>query len=207
MMKLILKISIFCCVIFSFGYSQNKQDKSIKNEAVATFAQGCFWHSELVFQSLVGVRDAVSGYAGGKSINPTYEEVSSGETGHAECVQVFYDPQKIAFKTLVMAYFFSMDPTKLNQQGNDIGTQYRSIVFYRNEEERKIIEEVIQSVNASKKFKSKIIAEILPFTAFYPAEKYHQEYIKNNPANPYVKNVCYPEYLHFRKTFKGVFKE
>src|SRR5258708_1323991 len=171
------------------------------NEAVADFAEGCFWHAEIVFQSLVGVRDAVSGYAGGTDKHPDYEKVCTGATGHAETVQVFYDPSKISYATLVAAFFASMDPTELNRQGPDEGTQYRSAVFYRTEDEKKTIDEEI--ARDSKKYRSKIVTQVLPFTSFYPAESYHQEYIKNHPGNPYVEHVSVPDWLEFKKTFKG----
>jgi len=171
-------------------------------EAIATFAEGCFWHTEIVFQSLEGVRDAVSGYAGGSDEHPDYEKVSTGETGHAETVNVYYDPTKISFQTLVKAFFASHDPTQMNGQGNDIGTQYRSIAFYRNEEERKIIEAEIRSLNDSKTYSSKIVTEVKPFTKFYPAEDYHQEYILHHPNNPYVRYVSIPDYEKFKKNFK-----
>ncbi|MFT3912181.1 MAG: peptide-methionine (S)-S-oxide reductase MsrA [Ferruginibacter sp.] len=177
-----------------------------KNEAVATFAEGCFWHAEIVFQSLVGVRDAVSGYAGGKDTDPTYESVASGETGHAETVNVYYDPSKISYETLVAAFFASMDPTTLNRQGNDAGTEYRSIAFYRNEKEKQIVEAEIARINASKKYASKVVTEVVPFTKFYPAEDYHQEYILNHPDNSYVQHVSMPDFIAFKKNFKGPFK-
>ncbi|HTI92517.1 MAG TPA: peptide-methionine (S)-S-oxide reductase MsrA [Puia sp.] len=176
-------------------------DKPTSNEAVAYFAEGCFWHAEIVFQSLVGVRDAVSGYAGGTDKHPDYERVCSGTTGHAETVQVFYDPSKISYATLVSAFFASMDPTELNRQGPDEGTQYRSAVFYRTDDEKKIIDEEI--ARDSKKYRSKIVTQVLPYTNFYPAESYHQEYIKNHPENPYVEHVSIPDWLEFKKTFKG----
>jgi peptide-methionine (S)-S-oxide reductase len=176
------------------------------NEQVAYFSEGCFWHAEIVFQSLAGVRDAVSGYAGGTDKHPDYEKVCTGSTGHAETVQVYYDPSKISFSTLVAAFFASVDPTELNYQGHDEGTQYRSIIFYRNDQEKKIIDDAIAQLTASKKYSSKIVTQVLPFTTFYPAEAYHQEYIKNNPNNPYVQNVSIPDYLEFRKIFKGPFK-
>ena len=180
--------------------------KAGKNEAVATFAEGCFWHAEIVFQSLVGVRDAVSGFAGGMDDHPSYEKVSGGKTGHAESVNVYYDPSVISYETLVAAFFASMDPTTLNRQGNDAGTEYRSIAFYRNDKEKKIIEAAIARINASKKYSSPVVTEVLPFTAFYPAEDYHQEYIKFHPENGYVQHVSIPDYLEFRKNFKGPFK-
>ena len=176
------------------------------NEAVAYFAEGCFWHTEIVFQSLVGVRDAVSGYSGGTDTHPDYEKVCTGNTGHAETVQVFYDPSKISYATLVRAFFASMDPTELDRQGPDEGTQYRSIAFYRNDQEKKIIEDEIARLTAAKKYPRKIVTEVQPFKTFYPAEAYHQEYIKNHPQNPYVQHVSIPDYLEFKKTFPGPFK-
>ena len=180
--------------------------KPSSNEAVATFAEGCFWHTEIVFQSLVGVRDAISGYAGGTDTNPDYEKVSSGETGHAESVQVYYDPSKISFETLVKAFFASHDPTELNRQGNDVGTQYRSIVFYRNDKEKQIIDSEMKRLVDEKKYSGKIVTEVKPFTKFYEAEDYHQEYILHHPQNPYVQNVSIPDFERFRKEFKGNFK-
>ena len=199
----------------SCGYSQNRNTKipvatstkAMPGEAVATFAEGCFWHTEIVFQSLAGVRDAVSGYAGGKTTNPTYEKVSGGNTGHAEAVNIYYDPKKISYSQLVSALFASMDPTTLNRQGNDAGTEYRSIAFYRNESEKNIINAEIKKVNDSKKYKNKVVTEVVPLTKFYEGEAYHQEYIFNNPVNSYVQNVSIPDYVHFRKTFKGPFKD
>jgi peptide-methionine (S)-S-oxide reductase len=183
-----------------------ESDKPSPGEAVADFSEGCFWHSEIVFQSLVGVRDAVSGYAGGTDKHPDYEKVCEGNTGHAETVQVYYDPSKISYATLVKAFFASMDPTEVNRQGNDVGTQYRSIAFYRNDQEKKIIEDEIARLTASKKYSRPIATQVLPYTAFYPAEDYHQEYIKNHPGNPYVQHVSIPDYLEFKKTFPGPYK-
>jgi peptide-methionine (S)-S-oxide reductase len=182
------------------------KEKPSANEAVATFSEGCFWHAEIVFQSLVGVRDAVSGYAGGTDTNPDYEKVSTGRTGHAETVQVYYDSSKISYETLVKALFASMDPTQLNRQGNDAGNEYRSIAFYRSEKEKQIIEAEIKRITDAKVYKSKIVTEVVPFTKFYPAEDYHQEYISHNPGNPYVQNVSIPDFLEFKREFKGNFK-
>src|SRR5579872_165845 len=175
------------------------------HEAVADFSEGCFWHAEIVFQSLVGVRDAVSGYAGGTDKHPTYEKVSTGTTGHAETVQVYYDPSRISYETLVKAFFASMDPTQLDRQGPDEGTQYRSIAFYRNDQEKKIIEAEIARLTASKKYSGKIVTQVVPFSSFYPAEAYHQEYIKNHPENPYVQHVSIPDWLEFKKENQAVF--
>jgi peptide-methionine (S)-S-oxide reductase len=182
-------------------------DKTPKaNEAVATFGEGCFWHTEIVFQSLKGVRDAVSGYAGGTTVNPDYETVCNGRTGHAEVVQVYYDPKVISFQTLVQAFFASHNPTTLNRQGNDVGEQYRSVAFYRNANEKATIVAEIEKVKQSGKYANKIVTQVVPFTKFYPAEEYHQEYIYNHPDNGYVQNVSIPDYLEFRKKFKADYK-
>ncbi len=178
----------------------------VPNEAVATFAEGCFWHAEIVFQSLVGVRDAVSGYSGGAAPNPSYEEVCTGRTGHAETVQVYYDPTKISYETLVKAYFSSLDPTEVDRQGPDRGTQYRSAIFYRTPQEKQIVETEIKRITDSKKYSDKIVTQVVPFAKFYPAEDYHQEYIHFHPENPYVQNVSIPDYLEFKKEFKGNYK-
>jgi peptide-methionine (S)-S-oxide reductase len=212
-MKAIIS-TIFSVIIFascaqpqsSAKIFAGSKEKASANEAVATFAEGCFWHTEIVFQSLNGVRDAVSGYAGGTDTNPDYEKVSSGETGHAESVQVYYDPSKISFETLVKAFFASHDPTEVNRQGNDVGTQYRSIAFYRNEKEKQIIEAEIKRITDEKKYSGKIATEVKSYAKFYPAEDYHQEYILHHPDNPYVQNVSIPDFQRFRKEFKGNFK-
>jgi len=201
--------------IASCADSQNAQLKipvgsttPIAGEAVATFAEGCFWHSELVFQSLVGVRDAVSGYSGGRNANPSYEDVCTGLTGHAECVQVYYDPTKISYETLVKAFFASMDPTQEDGQGPDRGSQYRSAAFYRNDSEKQIINAEIKRLTDTKKYSDKIVTQVVPFTKFYPAEAYHQEYIHFHPENPYVQNVSIRDFLEFKQSFKGAeFKE
>ena len=210
-MKNIIILSILVSLA-SCVKSQDKEQfpvgdkKPLPNEAVATFGEGCFWHTEIVFQSLAGVRDAVSGYSGGKMANPDYETVCSGRTGHAESVQVYYDPSKITYETLVKAFFASHDPTQLNKQGNDVGTQYRSIAFYRSEKEKATIEAEIERINSSKKYSKKVVTEVLPFDKFYPAEDYHQEYIHHHPNNGYVRNVSIPDYEEFRKEFKGNYK-
>ncbi len=214
-MKLLLTLLIVGNTFFSCAQSTQKtlkiptaeKQKPVANEAVATFAEGCFWHAEIVFQSLAGVRDAVSGYAGGTTTDPDYEKVASGQTGHAETVQVHYDPAKIRYETLVKAFFASQDPTTMNRQGNDVGTEYRSIAFYNNEKEKEIIESTIQSLTRAKVYDRKIVTQVVPLTKFYPAEDYHQEYISQNRDNPYVANVSIPDFLHFKATFKeGVFK-
>jgi len=211
----LISIVLFACILFTSCVQSQGNNKLVipvgstkpaGKESIATFAEGCFWHAEIVFQSLVGVRDAVSGYAGGTDTNPDYDKVSSGYTGHAETVQVYYDSSKISFKTLVDAFFASVDPTQLNRQGNDVGTEYRSIIFYRNADEKAIIDAAIKKLVDSKKYKSEIVTEVVPFKAFYPAEDYHQEFILNNPNNSYVRIVSIPEFVKFKAEFKGKFK-
>lgn len=214
-MKYLLLILMISASFFSCAQTNSQEVKipiGIKKkpsgkESVAYFAEGCFWHTEIVFQSLKGVRDAVSGYAGGTTKSPDYEEVSSGETGHAETVQVFYDSSQISYETLVKAFFASHDPTTLNRQGNDEGTQYRSIAFYSNDVERKIVEAEIQQLVSGKKYKDKIVTEVKPVDKFYPAEEYHQEYIYHHPENSYVQHVSIPDFVRFTKEFKGDFKQ
>ena len=157
-MKIFLTLLIAGTTLFSCAQSQKKtiiipvaeKRAASANEAVASFAEGCFWHAEIVFQSLVGVRDAISGYAGGTTTNPDYERVASGQTGHAETVQVHYDPTKVSYETLVKAFFASQDPTTMNRQGNDAGTEYRSIAFYNNEKEKQVIEAAIKKLTDAK---------------------------------------------------------
>ena len=213
-MKISIIALLFACSLLACAQQQpakisiplGDSKKPAGNEAVAYFAEGCFWHAEIVFQSLTGVRDAVSGYAGGNDSHPTYEKVASGETGHAETVAVYYDPAKISYETLVAAFFASQDPTTLNRQGNDEGTEYRSIAFYGNDAEKQVIEKTIKQLTDVKKYNSKIVTQVVPFKKFYPAEDYHQEYIVHNPENPYVQNVSIPDFLEFKKEFKGNFK-
>lgn len=177
-----------------------------KGQAVAVFAEGCFWCSEHVFESVVGVKEAVSGYAGGTVKNPTYEYVGSNRTGHAESVAVFYDPKVISFKELVNVFFASQDPTTPNQQGPDRGSSYRSIAFYKNAEEKKIIEDKIKELTAKKVFSAPIVTEVKPITDFYEAEAYHQDYVKNNPNQPYVRGVSTPRFNKFKSSYKGKLK-
>lgn len=210
-MKRLLFIFSAIFLAVSCGQTQNTiptkdPGKPSPNEQTAYFAEGCFWHAEIVFQSLLGVRDAISGFSGGSAPSPSYEDVCTGSTGHAETVKVLYDPSKVSFKTLVEAFFASVDPTQLNRQGNDVGTQYRSIIFYRNAEEKKIIDDEIAMLTSHHIFSGKIVTEVKPFSTFYSAEDYHQEYILHHPGNGYVQAVSIPEYEEFRKTFKGPFK-
>lgn len=165
----------------------------------AYFASGCFWCVEAIYESIEGVDDAVSGYAGGKTINPTYEEVSTGDTGHAETVMVLYDPSKVSYKALVKAFFASHDPTTLNQQGPDHGTQYRSIAFYNTAEEKKIIQDYISQLKKDKAYNKPIVTEVKKMDVFYEAESYHQDFEKKNPFNPYILNVSKPRLERFEE--------
>lgn len=178
----------------------------LKNYSVATFAAGCFWHEEALFESVKGVKEAVSGYAGGTTSNPTYEDVETGQTGHAESVNVYYDPKQISFETLVKVYFAGQDPTQVNGQGPDHGTQYRSIAFYRNAQEKSTIENQIKALTASGKYKKPIAAQVMPFTKFWQAEDYHQDYIEHNPGSGYVQFVSIPEIKHFQKEYPELIK-
>lgn len=176
-------------------------------EAVATFAAGCFWCTEAQFESLRGVRDAVSGYAGGELEYPTYEQVGAGQTGHAEAIQVYYDPKIISFDTLVKAFFIGHDGTSLNRQGPDVGTQYRSIAFYRTPTEKAAIEAAIRQENASGQYSRPIVTQVEPFTVFYPAEVYHQGYYYAHPDDLYVRTVSTPKVEKFRERLADKLKD
>lgn len=168
-------------------------------EAVATFAGGCFWCVEEEFELLRGVREAVSGYAGGEEINPTYEQVGNNETGHAEVVQVYYDPKVISYDTLVKAFLYAHDPTTLNRQGPDAGTQYRSAAFYRTPTEKSSIEAAINRFNATGEHSDPVVTQVAPFKVFYPAEGYHQGYYRAHPDEAYIRSVSRPKVEKFKK--------
>jgi peptide-methionine (S)-S-oxide reductase len=174
----------------------------------ATFANGCFWCTEAIFEELEGVISATSGYTGGKTENPTYKQVCTGETGHAEALQIVYDPAKISFDELLEVFWETHDPTTLNRQGNDVGTQYRSGIFYHNEEQKQKAEKYKAELDKSGAFDKPIVTEITPFTKFYAAEDYHQQYFDNNEnANPYCRIVIRPKVDKFRKVFKDKLKK
>lgn len=190
----------------SGGNDFAKLPKPAAGEQVATFGGGCFWSMSEAISELKGVNKVVSGYAGGTTKNPTYEEVSSRNTGHAECVQVYYDPKVISYAALANAFFFAHDPTELNRQGPDEGTDYRSIAFYRTPEEKEILTNAIKKVNESKHYPDPIVTQVVPFKAFYPAEKYHQGYYRLNGDNPYIASVSMPKVMKFRKAEKVLLK-
>ncbi|WP_452221683.1 peptide-methionine (S)-S-oxide reductase MsrA [Lacinutrix salivirga] len=170
----------------------------------AYFASGCFWCVEAVYESVKGVSEVINGYAGGHTKNPTYESSNTGRTGHAEAVEVIYDPKIISFKTLVDVYFGSQNPTQVNGQGPDRGSQYRSIIFYQNETQKQIILNKKEAL--AKLLNAKIAAEVMPFQKFWEAEGYHQNYERLNPNNPYVKNVSIPRLKRFQAKFPDLLK-
>ena len=208
------KLTIYIAAILLYCGCANGQEneyaslpKPQPGEQVATFGGGCFWSMSEAMSELKGVNRVVSGYAGGSTVRPSYEEVGTQTTGHAECVQIYYDPKVISFQTLAHAFFFAHDPTELNRQGPDEGTDYRSIVFYRTPEEKAIWLNEIKQINASKHYPEAIVTEVVPFKAFYPAEKYHQGYYRLHLGeNPYLTGVSQPKVEKFRKVMKAELK-
>ena len=174
--------------------------------AKATFAGGCFWCTEAVYAQLKGVQSVTSGYTSGTVLNPTYEQVCSGRTGHAEGVEIVYDPDRVPYEKLLEVFFSTHDPTTKNRQGVDVGTQYRSGVFYHDDQQKKTAEMVIQKLDASGVFPGKIVTEVTAATVFYPAEKYHQDYFANNPRQPYCQAIVSPKVEKVRKVFKELVK-
>ena len=172
--------------------------------AKAYFASGCFWCVEAVYESVKGVKEVYNGYAGGYTDNPTYAKSNTGRTGHAEAVEVIYNPKVVSFDTLVDVYFASQNPTQVNGQGPDRGSQYRSIIFYQNEIQKKIIEE--KKMALGKKLDAKIAAEVYPFQKFWLGEAYHQDYEKLHPENPYIQNVSIPRLNRFKRKMPQVLK-
>ncbi|MGD9397449.1 MAG: peptide-methionine (S)-S-oxide reductase MsrA [Candidatus Thorarchaeota archaeon] len=167
-----------------------------------TFGSGCFWCTEAVFQQLKGVSSVVSGYSGGHAENPTYEQVVTGRTGHAEVCQIQFDPAQISFEDMLEVFFNTHDPTTLNRQGNDVGTQYRSVIFYHTDVQRITAERIKAELDTSRTWKNPIVTEIVPFKKFYKAEDYHQNYYRNNPNQGYCRLVVAPKLRKFEKVFK-----
>lgn len=174
---------------------------------IATFANGCFWCTEAVFRELRGVEKVRSGYTGGHVENPTYEQVCNKKTGHAECLQIEYDPRQISFDELLEVFWKTHDPTTLNRQGNDVGPQYRSAIFYHNTEQKEKAENYKAELDASGIYDAPVVTAIEPFTVFYPAENYHADYYKRNPSQPYCYYVIKPKMEKFRKVFGNKLKE
>jgi methionine-S-sulfoxide reductase len=189
----------------SAAVTANTNSKSAKTET-ATFGEGCFWCCEAVFQRLKGVKTVVSGYSGGNVEKPTYEQVCTGRTGHAEVIQITFDPNEIKFEDLLKVFWQTHDPTTLNRQGHDTGTQYRSAIFYHNEEQHRIAEAYKKQLDKSGTFNSPIVTEITPIKNFFPAEKYHQDYFNLNPNQQYCQFVIRPKVEKFNKDFKDLLK-
>ena len=216
----LLQITLFTILGFSAISCQSKTKSEGVHEITAAltpnelqqyetayFASGCFWCVEAVFESVKGVKEVISGYSGGKEKNPTYEQVGYGRTTHAEAVEVYYDPKVISFETLVKVFFGSHDPTTLNRQGPDKGAQYRSIAFYKNDSEKKIINDYISKLQQEKIYSAPIVTEVKPFNIFYDAEDYHQDYEKNNSNNSYILNVSVPRLKRFQAKFPELLKD
>jgi peptide-methionine (S)-S-oxide reductase len=178
-----------------------------ENLDTATFGTGCFWCTEAIFQQLKGVKKVTSGYSGGQVENPTYKQVCTGTTGHAECIQILFDPKVISYDELLEVFWQTHDPTSLNRQGNDVGTQYRSAVFYQNEDQKRIASHYKQELNEKKVFDNPIVTEISPLKNFYAAEDYHQNYFNNNGDQPYCNYVIRPKLEKFEKVFKDKLKK
>jgi peptide-methionine (S)-S-oxide reductase len=168
---------------------------------IATLAGGCFWCLEAVFDDMKGVESVESGYMGGKTENPTYKEICSGQTGHAEVVRLTFDPSAVSFREILEVFFVIHDPTTLNRQGNDVGTQYRSAVFYHSPEQKSAAEQVIANLNSARIYDDPIVTEVAAASKYYVAENYHQEYYRRNPAQPYCAYVVRPKVAKFRKHF------
>jgi methionine-S-sulfoxide reductase len=197
-------ILLICLLALSLnGISQNKK----ANLETITLGGGCYWCVEAVYENLDGVKSVVSGFSGGKTANPSYEEVCTGTTGHAEVVQITYDKNITDINEIFKVFFTVHDPTTLNRQGADVGTQYRSVIFYKNDEQKKAAESIIAELNKAKVYNSPIVTKVEPFKVFYKAEDYHQNYYANNKNQPYCKMVIQPKIEKFEKVFKDKLKK
>ena len=210
-LKPLLAVAFPFLLIFLFSFSNPDEQKTIyttqKTELkIAYFASGCFWCVEAIFESVYGVEEAVSGYAGGFTKNPTYRSIGTGTTGHSETVAVYYNPKRVSFKTLVKVFFGSHDPTTKNGQHPDYGSQYGSIAFYETKNEKAIIDAYIKKINLAY-YKGKVATEVTELITFYQAEEYHQNYERLHPSNPYVKNVSVPRLNRFKKKFPQLLKK
>jgi peptide-methionine (S)-S-oxide reductase len=185
--------------------SQTTSQSSLKE--TITLGGGCFWCTEAVFEELKGVEKVESGYSGGTVVNPTYQEVSSGETGHAEVSQITFDPNVISLKDILGVFFTVHNPTTLNRQGNDAGTQYRSVIFYRDAEQKAAAQQAIKDIGAAKIWDGQIVTEVTPFKAFYKAEDYHQEYFRLHGSQPYCQVIIAPKVAKFRDHFRSLLKD
>jgi len=221
MKKSLVLIASLSGLLVATGCSQQKTDRASQEKAQqsepvevpvkdglarAYFASGCFWCVEAVYESVKGVKESISGYAGGHTENPTYESSNTGTTGHAEAVEIIYDPEVVSFGTLVDVYFGSQDVTQVNGQGPDRGSQYRSIIFYQNKEQKKIIDEKIAKLN-KKLAPEEVAAEVYPFEKFWVGEDYHQDFEKRNPNHSYIRNVSIPRLERFQEKFPELLKK
>ncbi len=177
-----------------------------QKKETAILAGGCFWCTEAIFKEMKGVTSVVPGYIGGRRSNPTYEQVSTGATGHAEAVKIVFNPGEVSYEELLQVFFATHDPTTLNRQGNDVGTQYRSAVFYTNDRQKELAEAYLKFLNKEDVYDQYIVTEIVPATTFYEAEDYHKNYLDNNPDNPYCQYVVLPKLEKFKKYFKDKLK-
>ena len=211
LLSLTTLFSLFSCAEKKTTSTINNITDSLSNytgkKDTATFGTGCFWCTEAIFQQLTGVLKVTSGYSGGHAIKPTYKEVCSGTTGHAECLNIIYDPGVITFDELLEAFWQSHDPTTLNRQGNDVGTQYRSVVFYHNEEQKSKTEKYKIELTKSGAWTKPVVTTLEPFVKFYPAEDYHQNYYNNNKGEGYCQFVIAPKLEKFEKVFKNKLKK
>lgn len=205
MKKLILVCSLFIA-FNSFGQNKIIDKSNVSNLETITLAGGCYWCVEAVYENLVGVKSAISGFAGGKTINPTYEEVCSGRTGFAEVVQITFDKNSCSLDEIFKVFFTVHDPTTLNRQGADSGTQYRSAIFYKNEEQKLAAITIINALKKAKVYYNPIVTTLEPLTKFYKAEEYHQDYYENNKYQPYCQMVIQPKMEKFEKLFKDRLK-
>lgn len=211
-----LKFIITISLVFGFTINcqqkneenmmQNADIKNNNNLKEATFGGGCFWCTEAVFQRIEGVEEVISGYSGGDIKNPSYREVCTGRTGHAEVIRVLYDPEKVKYEELLEVFFKTHDPTTLNRQGNDVGTQYRSVIFYHDEQQEKIAKEVKEKLSKAGIWTDPIVTEISPVKNFYKAEEYHQNYFNNNKNQPYCRIVIIPKLEKFEEVFGEMVK-
>jgi peptide-methionine (S)-S-oxide reductase len=210
---LILPVSTFASCNASPGQANQTSDLNMENEKrapatdTATFGAGCFWCVEAIFQNLDGVISVTSGYSGGAIKNPSYKEICTGRTGHAEVVQIVYDPSKVTFDELLEVFWQTHDPTTLNRQGADVGTQYRSVIFYHDDKQKELAESYKKKLDASGAFDKPLVTEISPFTAFYKAEDYHQNYYNQNSDQPYCTFVIQPKLEKFKKVFGDKMKK
>ncbi|MBR99691.1 MAG: peptide-methionine (S)-S-oxide reductase [Flavobacteriaceae bacterium] len=211
-LSLLFFLSINSCFTETKSSKEIQKNISLNNQTSkefkkAYFASGCFWCVESIYESVLGVEEVYSGYAGGETENPSYEKILTGKTGHAEAVEVIYNPKIISFENLVQIFFGTHDPTTLNRQGPDKGSQYRSIAFYQNENEKKIIESYIDYLIRNKSFKNKIVTEVKALKKFFRAEEYHQNFENKNPYNPYIINVSIPRLKKFQKKYSEFLKK